>query len=311
MISREFCIVFAAVVVLALGSISFSASTPPSGASGAPAAAKSPIPAKPPVPLSRSSEEKLSPKQRQAVQALGAAPALFVENKGQWDAAIRYAVTGRAVNVALMDSALKFQLIKPRLESTDTKNPVQDGLTFSLAFEGAKTVAPKGVDEAVSKIRFYRGSDPSKWQSGVSTFKSAVYEGLYEGVDLRVYPRQAGVKYEFHLAAGTPVDRVIMKYDGVDGLSIDSTGLLHIKTSFGDLVDSAPTAWQETGGIRKDVKIRFRAAGEKAYGFEATGPVEASLPLTVDPAISWNGSERRSAPASASPLTASMARQAP
>jgi len=285
MTMRGYYIVVAAVLVFGFAAISSGASAPSVDSSGVPAAASAPAPAGPPAPLTRQGQDKLSPQQRQAVQALGAAPALFTENKGQWDASIRYAIIGRAVNVALMDSAIKFQLVKPRIESTDAKNPVRDVLTFTLAFEGAKTVTPKGVDEAVSKIRFYRGSDPKKWQNGVSTFKSAVYENLYDGVTLNVFPRPAGVKYEFHLSPGTPVDRVVMKYDGIDGLSIDSTGSLHIKTAFGDLVDSAPTAWQEADGKRTDVKVKFRMAGEKAYGFEAVGAVDAALPVVIDPAI--------------------------
>lgn len=154
--------------------------------------------------------------------------------------------------------------------------------SFSVAFDGANTIVPKGFDQAIQKVKYYRNSDPSTWQTDVPTWKGVLYEGLYGGIDLKVRPGPSGLAYEFSLAPGADVSKIQMKYEGVEGIRIDEAGRLRIKTSFGELACEAPVARQEADGQKKAVSIKYVLIGDKTCGFELTGPVDGALPLVID-----------------------------
>jgi hypothetical protein len=242
-----------------------------------------------------------------------------VENRGQWDGKIRYAVTGRAVSVALTDSGMIYQLVKaastpaqtgagrPRVDSTAARlrrpgaeRPEVDSsaarprrpraestdvslerLAFSVSFDGSRPTQPKGVDAAKSRIFYYAGKDAAEGQNAVATFKGARYEGLYDGVDLTVRPGGWGVKCEFDAAPGVPAERIVLKYDGITGMMLDDAGRLHVNTAFGELAYDAPAAWQESGGERKTVSVKMRLVGKDSCGFEIAGPLDTTLPLVI------------------------------
>ncbi len=81
--------------------------------------------------------------QSQTTELFDTAPALFVENQGQWpDESIRYAFEGSGANVLLTDAGPVVQL--HQRETTE----------FSVLFEGANLVEPVGLDRAETHVNY-------------------------------------------------------------------------------------------------------------------------------------------------------------
>jgi len=224
------------------------------------------------------------PQESAAIQALDLSPALFVENKGQWDAPVRYGFDGRAVRVSFTDAGPVFQMLKGDGAGEGAK---VSRTAFSATFVGAKRIRPTGLDPSSTKASYYRGKDSSKWQRGAPTFTKLAYNGLYDGIDLHVCARPSGLKYEFHVAPGASWKQIVVRYSGIERLSIDEKGALHVGTSLGEIVDAAPVVYQETASGRIEVPARYTLVGDDSYRFEITGHFDAALPLVIDPEITW------------------------
>ncbi len=218
-----------------------------------------------------------------AVQAFELSPAVFVENRGQWDRAVRYGFDARGMHVSFTDAGPVFGMFGAAGDDGRAARAV-----FSAGFVGANPVRPVALDPSQARMGFYRGSDPSKWRSGVPTFAKVAYEGLYDGVDLYASGRRSGLKYEFHCAPGASWERIVVRYAGIEGLAVDDGGALHVKTPLGEIVDGAPVVYQETAAGCVEVAARFRIVGEDSYGFEITGAVDPSLPTVIDPDLAWS-----------------------
>jgi hypothetical protein len=219
------------------------------------------------------------------MRAFDLSPALFVENKGQWNEAVRYGFDGRGVRVSFTDSGPVFQMLKT---TGDKENPETAQVVFTATFAGARQVRPTALERSDTQVNYYIGDDPLKWQSGVASYKKILYKGLYDGIDLYTWGKRSGLKYEFHVAPGADWRQVVVRYEGIEGLAIDDKGALHVKTALGEMVDEAPVVYQETASGRKEIPSRFRLVGETGYGFEVTGAVDARVPLVLDPKLEWS-----------------------
>ena len=81
---------------------------------------------------------------------------------------------------------------------------------------------------------------------------------------------------------------VHVHYDGIEGLYVDTQGVLHVQTALGELTDAAPFIYQQIGGRQVPVSGKFRLIDADTYAFTITGPYDASQELVIDPNLSWS-----------------------
>jgi hypothetical protein len=116
-------------------------------------------------------------------------PLAFVANKGQTDGRVRYFAQGSRYGFFLTPESLVMSLM-----DRDSAH----GVALSLDFVGADPgVAVRATDRAAGQVSYLRGSDPTGWQRGLSTFGEVVYHQLWPGIDLAVRGRDGDLKYEF------------------------------------------------------------------------------------------------------------------
>ena len=215
-----------------------------------------------------------------AVELFGISPALFVENQGQWsDASVRYVHDGDGVDVAMTDAGVLF-----RATDADTQM-----LQFSVSFVGANLVQPIGLDRSETLFNYYAG-DQVHWRQHVPSYELVAYEGLYEGIDLRVQGLRSHVKYEFHVAPGADYRQIAVQYEGIEGLSLAQDGSLQVNLGAGRGVirDDAPYIYQEIDGQRVTVAGRFVLLDDRTYSFEITGTIDLDHALVIDPDLVWS-----------------------
>ena len=239
----------------------------------------------------------------QAMEVFEISPALFVENQGQWEnTSIQYAFFGDGANVLHTDTGPVFQLFRQEEieETAPTDDPFEthalweepaevatEQTKFSVRFDGALAVNPVGLDQGETVHNYFVG-DQANWRSGVPTFETVGYQGLYEGIDLYTWGQRDSLKYEFHVAPGSDYRQIQVSYEGIDGLWLDDGGALHVETALGELVDDAPYIYQEIGGEAVGVSGMFELVDGDTYAFTLTGVYDPAVELIIDPNLAWS-----------------------
>lgn len=217
---------------------------------------------------------------KHALDLVGNSPAIFVENRGQWvDQSVRYALQTSRANVLMTDHGPIFQVFQAGKTGI--------GRQFFALFDQANVVQPQGLDRSGANFNFYLG-DPARWRTGVRGYRKILYDELYDGIDLYTWGRRNSLKYEFHVAPQADWRQIQISYSGIEGLSIDSKGRLHVSTQFGELIDDAPVVWQVVDGKRVRIKASFKLIDNDTYTFQLSGSYDPARQLVIDPDLEWS-----------------------
>ncbi|KKL26834.1 hypothetical protein LCGC14_2391280, partial [marine sediment metagenome] len=156
-----------------------------------------------------------------------------------------------------------------------------------VTFDGSNAARPVGVGWAKTVYNYFLG-DQANWRTNVPAYERVVYPGLYDGIDLHTWGRRNSLKYEFHVAPGADYAQVQVSFEGIEGLSIDPLGALHVQTELGELIDDAPYIYQEIDGERIEVAGAFSLVDADTYRFSVTGAYDSSEQLIIDPLLIWS-----------------------
>jgi hypothetical protein len=232
-----------------------------------------------------------------AVDLFNVLPALFVENQGQWaEETVQYAHSGDSANVLHTSNGPVFQLFQQEggIETGDMANPLAEAdevvtrhTQFTMGFDGASQVDPVGLDQ-VDTVHNYFVGDQADWRTGLPTYETVAYLGLYDGIDLLTWGKRDSLKYEFRVAPGADYQQISLSFTGIDGLSIDSDGALHVSTELGELIDTAPYIYQEVGGQPVEVAGSFLLRDADTFSFAITGDYDPNTVLVIDPVLDWS-----------------------
>lgn len=207
--------------------------------------------------------------------ALTNAQPLFIQNAGQWnDPSIKFALQTTAGSILMTDHGPVFNVYQ-QLSGASAHEQ------FSVHFDGADVVTPTGSN---------RGGAFNYLSAGVmnvKSYKTINYSNLYNGIDLQTTGQRDNLKYEFHVDPGADHGQVQISYDGIQGLSIDSKGRLHIKTKLGELIDDAPIVYQTINGKRVVIESAFKLIDSNTYSFDVKGDFDPTKELVLDPSINW------------------------
>ena len=97
-------------------------------------------------------------------------------------------------------------------------------------FVGANKVLPIGCERLSWNSNFFYGNDSTKWCTNVPNYAEVWYENIYDGIDLRYYTNNNGLKYDFIVHPGANIEQIRIRYAGADKLDIDKSANLIIKT---------------------------------------------------------------------------------
>lgn len=197
----------------------------------------------------------------------------FVENKGQWDSKIKFKGELSTGAFFLQKQGFTVLLHHPtdltrvrggdhttgeeknkggRFESKVVKpldNPgIQAGTlrshSYQVEFLGANENAEIVPDrELPFYTNYFIGNDPAKWTSHARVFQALLYKDIYPNIDVRYYSENGRLKYDLIVRAGGDVNKIAMRYRGVDKLSIKNNELI-VKTSVGDVKELYPYSFQ-------------------------------------------------------------------
>ena len=216
-----------------------------------------------------------------AAAAYAKLPVSFVENRGQLDRSVRYYASGSHYAFYLTPTSILLSLAKHGGQSAEPTS-------LALRFVGADpAVEPHGVRRTAGVVNDLRGSDPSRWRTGVPQFRDVVYADLWRGIDLRLGEKSGVLTYEFHVRPGASPADIGLAYGGARGLALAADGGLQISTAAGILGDSAPVSYQDIGGVRRPVASRYLLGkGDGRFSF-AVGSYRTDHELVIDPGVQY------------------------
>ncbi|UCC93710.1 MAG: hypothetical protein JSW25_03335, partial [Thermoplasmata archaeon] len=136
--------------------------------------------------------------------ALGEIDGGFIENHGQLsEDGIRFYAIGDPLSIGFAPDRVVFTL---------TGTPDQDGtvaprsssnnhmaVRFDMVFDGCDGVEPVGQGRLGNPTSFFLGNDPERWVRDTFSYAEVLYQGIYDGVDLRFYFKEGMFKYDFIL----------------------------------------------------------------------------------------------------------------
>jgi hypothetical protein len=211
-----------------------------------------------------------------AVLAAGAVrrdplPLFFLANHGQAPPPVRYMARAVGLTAYFSPGEALYRVA---------------GKTLRMRFEGAARVArPEAMNRLPGVANFLIGPK-DRWLLGQPLYDGVVYRGLYPGVDLIYEASGRNLKSEFVVAPRANPAAIHMRYASGGALRLGKDGSLAIPAGATEFREEAPIVYQERDGRRVAVEGRFVLIGESVRF--AIGEYDASLPLIIDPAISYS-----------------------
>lgn len=208
----------------------------------------------------------------------------FEPNVGQTDARVRYLSRGNGYTLFLTDAGAVLRLAQPA-DPDDGRAAASATLRMTLA--GAQTgTRQSGESRLPGASHYLIGSDPADWHRDVPRFGQVRYEGVYDGIDTVWYGNEGALEYDFVVSPGADPSRIALDFEGARDVSIDDAGRLVLETAVGPVVQHRPVVYQVVDGVRKLVDAGYRLVDADTVAF-ALGAFDATLPLVIDPVLSY------------------------
>lgn len=238
----------------------------------------------------------------------------FIENKGQWETAIKFKgeiPTGafylqqkgftvllhnpqelRALNSGFHHRGTNKTTINDKLADIqrpggnfDNGSTILHSHSYRVQFAGANEniqIIPDRLQSAHNN--YFIGNDPSKWARNVKIFQAVIYKNVYPQIDVRYYSENGRLKYDIIVNPGGDVSAIAMKYEGANKLSIKNKELL-IATSVGTVKELFPYTFQfDPSAGKKVIDCRYKISGGNTVSFEVKN-YDKNATLIIDPTL--------------------------
>jgi hypothetical protein len=153
-----------------------------------------------------------------------------------------------------------------------------------LSFPGSRPAAALlGLDPQSAFTQYFVGANPSAWRRNVPHFQRVAAQAVYPGIDVVYYSAGKILEYDFVVQPGACPGDIRLRFSGpTPALQPDGSLLLA-----GGLRQHAPVAYQQRDGVRVPISSRYQIAGQEVRF--ALGHYDPSLPLVIDPVLTWAG----------------------
>jgi gliding motility-associated-like protein len=135
---------------------------------------------------------------------------------------------------------------------------------------------------------YFIGNDRNKWKSEIYSISNLNYTNFYPDIDLEMEGLESVFKYSFRLKPKANPDLIRFEVDGADEIYIDENGNLHIKHSFGEIVEKAPESWTiDKNGRKSIVKTEFKIV-KNTVSFYFPESYDDTEILLIDPELTFS-----------------------
>lgn len=205
-------------------------------------------------------------------------PLSFEANLGQTDRAVKFFCRGDGYAVFLTPTEVVFAL--HQRDGAEEKPAV-----LRMKLLGADGTAKiSGSNPLAGNANYFVGNDPQKWRTGISTYGSVKYQGIYRGVDAVFYGNQRELEYDVTVAPGADPKQIALEFTGARA-AINRAGDLTLKLKGDTVMLHRPVIYQDTGAGRTRVEGKYAVNGNRVR-FQI-GAYDRSRALVIDPVLSY------------------------
>ena len=201
----------------------------------------------------------------QAKAAMARLPLRFEENRGQWDASVRFAARSAGANLQLTTRGPAFLVGANRVE-------------ISLVHASPSPVI-QPLDRMPATTNYMVGAR-SQWHTGIANYSRVRYQSVYPGIDVVYYGNQNQLEYDFVLAPGANPDAIRLHFDGDVQVSLTPDGDLALRSDGAQVLQKAPVIYQDNRPIRG----RYTLLARNQVGFRLDR-YDRTRPLVIDPIL--------------------------
>lgn len=222
----------------------------------------------------------------QVQQALQGLAMPFEANSGQFDKRVAFAGRTFAGPVFVTrQGQIVYSLSGAKAEAQHVgKAEQQPGWRLTETLVDARALKPYGGEQASTKVSRF---------AGAASYQAATYRNVYlgqawPGIEVELAASGKGgsnVEKIFHVKPHADAERIQVRLDGAQSLRLGEKGELIARTGHGDVAYTAPIAFQQVGGKRFAVPVKYvlNKAGD-GYGF-ALSMYDRTRPLVIDPLL--------------------------
>ncbi|MBK8226123.1 MAG: T9SS type A sorting domain-containing protein [Flavobacteriales bacterium] len=238
------------------------------------------------------------------LENLSRAPAGFEENKGQVRTTsgepapfVRYRLSQGNTQLFLLGNGIAYQFTRmhypegyAELVAGSHQEPKRqeqlDAMRDEVRLETFRMdMVLEGADHNARITTEGRSSDYAQYYNhdalDVRTYAKVTYHDIYPGIDWVVYTTEKGMKYDFVVRPGADPDRIRMRFEHHEELSLDANGNLTHGNRMGRFTEDRPVSFQDG----KEIDTRF-VLEDDALRF-AIGNYDRNGTLIIDPARMW------------------------
>jgi PKD domain-containing protein/beta-propeller repeat-containing protein/all-beta uncharacterized protein/S-layer family protein len=235
-----------------------------------------------------------------ASTAFNQQPLRFEANLGQTDPQVKFLARGLGFSLFLTSTEAVLSLRKDEGEEAEDKkmSPASSAIlqrpsrrasqtSLRMKLLGADRAASvSGQGQLAARTNYFIGQDRKQWRTNVPTYTSVRYSEVYPGIDLIYYGNGQQLEYDFVIAPGASPQAIALSFAGAEQITVDAGGDLVLRTAAGEVRQQKPVIYQDRDGKRQSVTGGYVLKNGEEIGFEV-GPHDASLPLVIDPIISY------------------------
>jgi hypothetical protein len=234
------------------------------------------------------------------LEAYGKLPMGFEENRGQTDPQVRFVSHGQGYELFLTprEAVLEMQTGKPMdfsprnraraLREYGRALAARRAATLQVNLAGANPDAQiAGLEKLPGRTDYYIGDKPSKWTTGIPSFRRVKYTGIYPGVDLAFYGNRQQLEYDYIVAPEADPRAIALNFAGADRMDVNSQGDLVLGIGSRNVVMQRPVAYQEENGTRQVVAANYTISPDHQVRF-ALASYDRSRTLTIDPVLIYS-----------------------
>lgn len=207
--------------------------------------------------------------------AVGTSPLAlgFVENRGQFEEAVRYQVRARRLITDLKDDGFRFWVPVPsstRQHPRALPSPREFECTELVFSSPAQTIT--ALEPRATRVNYFKGGNPENWRVEVPTFDAVHYRGMATGADVLARCNDRIFEYDFVLQPGFESAEAIVEWRGARSVALKDDGTMVVRMRSMELVHTAPTAIEvRADGERVEIPCAVDRIDEFRFRLSATG----------------------------------------
>ncbi len=213
-------------------------------------------------------------------QALSETTIPFVRNQGQLDHEVAFVAQTFTGPVYVTHDGRIVTDVSETVQTDDMQR--RSGVAIHEKVVTEMPIVVTGQSRSAIQVNHITGPDASIFTPDV--YRNLSLGEIYPGISLKLQAKGHNVEKLYHVAAGSDPMQISMSLEGQRALSVNPNGLLQLETEHGDILYSAPVAWQTIDGVRRDISVVYQLQGTSRYGFEL-GQYDPDHELIIDPLI--------------------------